>query len=163
MIDEVYRRNLTMGIPERWFGHTPLPEDIDACLERLVPLFKREGVLVAYIFGSLSMKGKNGGREPHDVDLGILTRDGSAHRLQDEIVRIIGTDRLDLIDLRRADPMLRFEILKKGRPTYIADMDSHEDFVLMTLQEYRDTEPMRTRQNRCLRRRMQRWVSESRG
>jgi hypothetical protein len=152
-----------MGIPERWFGHIPLPEDVETCIERMVPLFEREGVLLAYIFGSLSNKEGNGDKEPHDVDLGILTWEGSAHRLHDEITKILGTDRLDLIDLRMADPMLRFEILKKGRPIYTTGKDCQEDFILMTLQEYRDTAPMRRRQNQCLRRRMERWVSESRG
>lgn len=120
-------------------------------------------MLLAYVFGSLAKIGGNGVKEPHDVDLGVLTREGSAHRLTNDIIRTLGTDRLDLIDLRIADPMLRLEILRRGRPIYIADMDSHEDFVLMALREYRDTAPMRRRQNECLRRRMARWVSESRG
>jgi uncharacterized protein len=152
-----------MGIPERWIGYRPMPRDIERHLGRLIPLFEMEGVVLAYLFGSLSRNDGNSSREPHDVDLGILTLEGSAHRLHDEVTQILETDRLDLVDLRMADPMLRFEILRKGKPIYIADDDYKENFILMTLHEYRETEPMRRQQKVYLRERVAGWLSGLKG
>lgn len=62
-----------MSNPERWARHRPLPPDIDKRLENLTPLFKKEGVLLAYLFGSLAGKGEKTPRPPGDVDLAVLT------------------------------------------------------------------------------------------
>ncbi|MCR3883428.1 MAG: hypothetical protein NUK54_03520 [Methanothrix sp.] len=43
-----------MGIPERWARHRPLPEEIRASLDELAELFEEEGVILAYLFGSLA-------------------------------------------------------------------------------------------------------------
>ena len=48
-----------MGIKERWEGFAPLPEDIKSRLSGLMPLFVKEGILLAYLFGSLG-KGEGG-------------------------------------------------------------------------------------------------------
>jgi len=80
------------------------------------------------------------------VDLTLLTREGAAWELQEALVEFLGTDRLDLIDLRRASPVLRFEILSGGRP-----------YEMETLHLYRDTEPMRRRQREALKERMTAW------
>ncbi len=118
-----------MGIAGRWRRCRPLPAGIAAALEALEPLLVREGVLLAYLFGSLGR-----GQPGQDVDLAILARDAPAYRLRDKIAAALGTERLDLVDLGRAPPVLRFE--------------------LATLRLYRDTEPLRSQQREYLRRRM---------
>jgi predicted nucleotidyltransferase len=151
-----------MGIAERWAGHRPLPEEIRGSLEELTSLFEREGVILAYLFGSLARDETN--REPHDVDIAVLTggAEEPAWRLREKIVDALGTERLDLIDLRRASPVLRFEIIRSGRPLYVSDEVAKERFVLDTLHLYRDTAPMRRRQMEALKKRMMRWSEESR-
>lgn len=143
-----------MGIPERWAGHRPLPEEIRSSLEELSSLFEEEGVILAYLFGSLARE--ENAREPHDVDLAVLTAtpEEPAWRLRDKIVEALGTERLDLVDLRRASPVLRFEIVRSGKPLYISDEAAKERFVLDTLHIYRDTAPMRRRQMDALKKRM---------
>ena len=138
-----------MGITERWRGFRELPPDIEQALERLRPLFEREGVLLAYLFGSLSK-----GCMAQDVDLAILVQDAPAFRLRRAIAECLGTERLDLVDLRHASPVLRFEIVRTGRPLYVADEETQERFELATLHLYRDTAPLRRRQREYLRRRM---------
>ena len=140
-----------MSIAERWQRFRELPPDIEAALERLIPLFENEGVLLAYLFGSLSR-----GEAGQDVDLAVLTYDTPAFRLREAIADCLATERLDLVDLRRASPVLRFEILRTGRPIYAADEETQAQFELATLHLYRDTHPLRRRQSEILRRRMAR-------
>ncbi|MDF0591079.1 type VII toxin-antitoxin system MntA family adenylyltransferase antitoxin [Candidatus Methanocrinis natronophilus] len=151
-----------MAIPERWKGHRPLPEGIKGSLEELKPFFEREGVILAYLFGSLAKTGEVGGREPQDVDLALLTREKPVWKLRDEIADALGTDRLDIVDLRRASPVLLFEIIRSARLIYSSDEAVRERFVLDVLHLYRDTAPLRRRQRAALKRRMDRWCEESR-
>ena len=146
-----------MGIPERWKRHSPLPTDIEERLESLAPLLEKKGVLLAYLFGSLATKGEKAPRQPGDVDLAVLTEEEQAWRLQEALVEWLGTDRLDLVDLRRASPVLRFEILRGGRPIYISNEEIRERYEMETLHLYRDTEPMRRRQRVALKERMTAW------
>ncbi len=144
-----------MGITERWKRFKELPADIEQALGRLIPLFEREGVLLAYLFGSLSKR-----RTGHDVDLAILIRDGPAFRLREAITECLGTERVDLVDLRSASPVLRFEVIRTGRPFYVSNKEVQVRFELETLHLYRDTAPLRCRQREYLKRRMAQWSSE---
>lgn len=71
----------------------------------------------------------------------------------------LGTGRVDLVDLRRASPVLRMEILREGKPIWAVDEAAHERFVMETLRLYRDTESLRQRHREILRRRMAAWSS----
>ncbi len=74
----------------------------------------------------------------------------------------MGTERLDLVDLRRAPPVPRFEIIRTGRPLYVADEKTQERFEMATLHLYRDTAPLHRQQREYLRRRMVQWSSDER-
>ncbi len=71
------------------------------------------------------------------------------------ITECLGTERLDLVDLRRASPVLRFEILRTGQLLYAADQALSERFELATLRVYRDTAWLRRQQRAYLRERME--------
>jgi len=141
--------NVHMGIVERWRRFRELPSDIQEALGRLTPLFERPDVLLAHLFGSLS-KGQAG----QHVDLAVLIRDGPAFHLREAITSCLGTDRLDLVDLQRASPVLRFEIIRTGRPLYVTDKETQRNFELATVRLYRDTAALRRQQREYLRRRM---------
>ena len=143
-----------MGVAERWKRFRELPADIEQALEQLIPLFEREGVLLAYLFGSLSKR-----RAGQDVDLAILVQGAPAFRLREAIAECLGTERVDLVDLRSASPVLRFEIIRTGRPLYVADKETQERFELATLHLYRDTAPFRRQQREYLKRRIAQWSS----
>ena len=143
-----------MSIPERWTKFRQLPPNINQKLTRLIPLFEKEGVLLAYLFGSLGR-----GQAGHDVDLAILTRDRPAFRLRAAITDRLETERVDLVDLQRASPVLRFEILRTGQLLYAAAPVYSERFELATLRLYRDTAWLRRRQREYLRERMEQWSS----
>jgi predicted nucleotidyltransferase len=141
-----------MGTAERWRRFRELPPDTEGALGRLIPLFEREGVLLAYLFGSLSR-----GEQAHDVDLAILTQGKPAFQLRTAITEALQTERVDLVDLSRASPVLRFEVIRAGRPLYARDAETQERFELDTLHLYRDTAPLRQQQREYLKRRLAQW------
>lgn len=141
-----------MGIPERWRRFAPLPPGIEQSLDELLPFWERSGVRVAYLFGSMAVRG-----EGRDVDLAFLGGDTPVFRLRETITEHLGTERVDLVNLGSASPVLRFEILRTGRLLYASDEASLERFEMETLRIYRDTAPMRARQREYLRERMAGW------
>ncbi|HNX40414.1 MAG TPA: nucleotidyltransferase domain-containing protein [Methanothrix sp.] len=166
----------TLSNPERWKRHAPLPGDIKERLDSLAPILESGGVLLAHLFGSLagvdssSEEGREWGkregepqprkgRPPGDVDLAVLRRDGPAWEMEQALEEALGTDRLDLVDLREASPVLRFEVLRGGRLIYAPEEELRERFEMETLRLYRDTEPLRRRQRQALRERMEEWRS----
>lgn len=67
------------------------------------------------------------------------------------------TQRLDLVDLRRASPLLRFHVIRDGRLLYSHDDETLNRFELDTLHLYRDTAPLRRRHREILHERMDAW------
>lgn len=147
-----------MSTAERWYRFKELPADIEQRLGRLVPLLEQEGVLLAYLFGSLAR-----GSMAQDVDLALLMPEETpAFRLRQAITDCLGSQRLDLVDLRRASPRLRFEIISTGRSLYAADEEQRLQYELATLRLYHDTAYLRRKQGELLRRRMAQWSSDAR-
>lgn len=75
-----------------------------------------ENVLLAYLFGSTA----RGARQPiSDVDIAVLLKDNSLERQADVLWRTakalhVPEDRIDVVDLSRADLHLKYNILKEG-------------------------------------------------
>jgi predicted nucleotidyltransferase len=141
-----------VGIAERWKGFRELPEHMEQALDNLVPLFEQEGVLLAYVFGSLAK-----GRSAHDVGIAILIREKPAYTLRGKIYEYLGTERVDLVDLSKAPPLLRFEIVRSGRCLHARDKEVLNRFEMETIHLYRDTAYLRKRQLDVLKRRISRW------
>jgi hypothetical protein len=144
-----------MSISERWARVRQLPPDIKQKLPQLIPLFEREEVQLAYLFGSLSQD-----KRAQDVDLAILTQNQPAFHLREVITDCLNTERVDLVDLRNASPVLRFEILRTGQLLYAANEMLSEQFELDTLRLYKDTAWLRRHQETFLKERMKQWSSD---
>ncbi|MGH7549715.1 MAG: type VII toxin-antitoxin system MntA family adenylyltransferase antitoxin [Gemmatimonadota bacterium] len=144
-----------MAIAEKWKGFASLPPDLQARLEGLPRLLEERGVALAYLFGSAASP--SSGREVRDVDLAILTDGDPVEGLRMDIQDALGTERLDLVDLSGAGPVLRFEVVRAGGLLYARDDETLNRFEIETLHVYRDTAPMRRRQAEYLRERMRRW------
>lgn len=143
-----------MSNRERWKKLRSLPHNIEQKLKELIPLFQDEGVMLVYLFGSLR-KGLPG----NDVDLAVLMENKSAYHLRQIVAEKLGTERIDLVDLGSAPPLLRFEIIRTGRALYVADDAYRDNFELAALHLYRDTAPLRLRQKEYLKRRIDQWSS----
>lgn len=141
--------NSVVSITERWRRHEKLPEEIESRLATLPELFASQGVRLAYLFGSLA-RGDNG----NDVDVAILTDGDPAYLLRDDICEWLSTERVDVVDLRRASPVLRMEIVRTGDVLFATDGDVRLNFELETLRDYRDTAYMRDQQELLLRKRL---------
>lgn len=143
-----------MTTPEKWHRFRELPSDIRQRLPRLKSLLVEEGALLAYVFGSLVQTE----RPPQDVDLALLMpEDNPPYRLRSHINERLGTQRLDLVDLRRASPVLRFEVISSGYCLYAAGEDLQFEFEMNTIRVYQDTHYWRGQQEALLKERMQAW------
>lgn len=150
-----------MANPEKWHQFSPLPADIRDRLPRLTGLFAEEGVLLAYLFGSLVTDAP-----AHDVDLALLLPPDKQpalslpkrpFHLHTPITGILGTDRVDIVDLRRASPVLKFEIIRSGRCLYALDDDQQFLFETAVLRQYQDTAFLRHQQEIILKERTLQW------
>lgn len=90
-----------MGVRERYARQPPLPPDVIQRLGVLEALFRRYPVRLVYLFGSIA----RGDPRAADVDLAVLPEeDLSLPQLYADLSLALGTDRLDLVDLRSAPP-----------------------------------------------------------
>ncbi len=142
---------------KKWYRVAPLPDDIAQRLADLPSLLAQEGVLFAYLFGSLARRGQG-----NDVDLALWMRDEEKRpfHLRDTLTDFLGSQRLDIVDLHRASNTLRFEIISSGHLIYAADNDARLDFELETVRIYHDREIPRRRQEERLRHRLSQWLSD---
>jgi predicted nucleotidyltransferase len=144
-----------MATAAKWRKFQPLPPDIRERLTQLPALLDEQDVRLAYLFGSLAQ-----GDEGKDVDLALLTpKEKRPYRLRPILTAHLGTERLDIVDLRRAPPVLAFEIISEGQCLYAYDDEIQLQFELRTLRQYKDTAWLRRRQDRLLKERMKQWSS----
>jgi predicted nucleotidyltransferase len=62
----------------------------------------------------------------------------------------LGTDRLDLVDLRRADPLLAFGVARRGHPLFERRPGLFRDFQSLASRRYCDTDKLRRAQRRAI-------------
>jgi len=141
-----------MAIEERWRGLKPLPQGIRDKLGLLDPLFEGEGVLLVYLFGSLVK-----GEVASDIDLAVLPGNRDLGSLRVKVCDVLNTQRLDLVNLDTASPLLRFEIVKNGVLIFKKHDRVENDFELSVIREYRDTAHLRKSQAKTLEERTKRW------
>lgn len=150
-----------MANSEKWHKFKPLPTDIQERLPQLTALFIEEKVYLAYLFGSLAQNAA-----AHDVDLALLLPTAQTTALSlpkrpfhllPAITDILGTERIDIVDLRRASPALQFEIVRQGRCLFARDDDQQLQFETAVIRQYQDTAYWRRQQEQLLKARMQRW------
>lgn len=98
-------------------------EEIEKLKEKLNGI---DNVLLAYLFGS---QVEVPSWRESDVDVAVLLKDNSWEKLSylmEEIAETLGTstDKVDLVDLSRADDVLKYKVIKKG--TKLVDKSLYE-------------------------------------
>ena len=109
----------------------------------LEKIFKKEGVILAYLFGSAARE-KTGPLS--DIDIAVLfsskIKKGSYFdkrlRLASEIDRVLGIYKTEVICLNQAPPLLKHQIVCRGVPIYVSDSTLKRIFELRVLQEFED-------------------------
>lgn len=111
-------------------------------------------VEAVYPFGSHADGCAN---EQSDLDLGVV---GSPELLATDRVSMLadfvieGFDRVDLVFLDQADPVVRFEAVSRNRLLFRTPEFDHGSYVSRNLREYFDFEPYLKTQRRAMKERL---------
>lgn len=127
-----------------------MPVSRQLMMQRLADLPKAVPDLqLVVLFGSVA-KGRAGARS--DLDLAVQC-DGPADvdTLYLAIAPRLGTDRLDLVDLRRVGPLLSFQVARTGQLLFERNPGTFRQFQSLASRRYCDTEKLRRTQKRAIR------------
>jgi uncharacterized protein len=109
--------------------------------ERLSSLQQDETLELMVLFGS-SAKGKTHARS--DIDLAFSFRDKiDLIDLTNKVAISLGTDAVDVVDMRKASPLLRFAVAKTGRVLYEKTPGLFHSFCSLAFRVYVDTGKLR--------------------
>lgn len=129
--------------------------EINLLRQRIHGVLQRyPSVQAAYLFGSHA-KGQAGAGS--DVDLGLV---GPRAELQAQKLDILsdltanGLDRIDLVLLDGADPVLRFEVVHMNCLIYARPSFDHGSYFSRSLREFFDLEPYLRIQREAVKRRL---------
>jgi len=112
-------------------------QEIEAC--RVIAA-SREGLELLVLFGS---RARGEARHGSDWDFGYLAdKRFDPLDLLPPLVTALGTDRIDLVDLRRAGALLRFRAARDGRPIFEARPGRFQEFQLEAADFWCDVEPV---------------------
>lgn len=114
----------------------PGPEALQR-IETLAPLLERHGLQLVYLFGSAA--DQNRPRPCEDIDIATLPGPGYSFRsLYADLSQALGTDRLDIADLRHAPVTLQFEVVTRGRTLYCVSDQDRECFEQAVRNHFRE-------------------------
>ena len=115
----------------------------DVLASALRPVFERHGIALAVLFGSAA---RGTAHDGSDLDIGVEHRDGrrltliQLGRLLDDLAALSSAD-FDVVDLRSADCLVRFEIARDGRVLHEDASGRWTSFVGRTLVDHDDIAP----------------------
>jgi len=115
-------------------------------------LQKRDEVRVVYLFGSQASGTVN---NISDIDIGVLLNEdfvkesvyGYRADLTAELVSLLRTDKVDLVVLNQAPPLLSHRVVRDGIVLHCKDESERIAFEVKMLNRFLDTAPLRERQN----------------
>jgi predicted nucleotidyltransferase len=98
------------------------------------------GLELLLLFGSRARDEAHAGS---DWDVGYVAAAGmDVEALRAAVVDVLGTDRVDLVDLRRASGLLRYRAARDGRPVFEARPGLGDAFVLDAVRFWCDAAPL---------------------
>jgi len=117
--------------------------------ERLAPLFANPAIELVILFGSMAS-----GTGYAESDLDLAVRGNSVLdlvALTNDVTRLLHTDDVDLVDLRRASPLLMMEVAREGRLLYERTPGTYPAFCSLAHRRYVDTAKLRVAQRETIR------------
>lgn len=116
--------------------------------ERLAPIFTEEGMRLAILFGSHA-SGKV--HRQSDIDLAFLyDRPVDIVALTNRVIRLLHLNNIDVVDLRRASPLMKFSVIKNGTPLYEKEEGMLTDFYSLAFRMYVDAKKLRDAQKETI-------------
>ena len=113
----------------------------DEIKERLAPMFGDKGLKLVLLFGSV-VTGKTHKRS--DIDIAFLFENRvDILDLTNRVIRLLRTDNVDVVDLGRASPLLRFSAAKNYKVLYERTPGLFSEFYSLAFRRYVDTKKLR--------------------
>lgn len=121
---------------------------IDEIKERLRPLFKEEELELILLFGSVASRISH---KKSDIDLAFLfDKPLDILTLTNKVIKLLHTDNVDVVDLKRANPLLKFSIAKNGKLLYERSPGLFNEFYSFAFRRYIDTKKLRSAQGETI-------------
>ncbi len=117
----------------------------DEIKRRLTPVFSENGLKLVLLFGS-SVTGNV--HRQSDIDLGFLF-EGNVDilALTNKVIRLLKTDRVDVVDLKRASPLLKFSASRSCKVLFEKTPGLYNAFSSLAFRRYVDTKKLRDAQH----------------
>ena len=121
--------------------YDPFPPPPAATLEDLAALAAATpGLRLLVLFGS---RARGEARPASDWDFGYLGGEGfDPDALLADLITRLNTEHVDLVDLERANGLLRYHAAAEGKPLYEAEPDEFERFWFDAVTFWFDAEPI---------------------
>jgi predicted nucleotidyltransferase len=117
---------------------------IEEIKDKLTPLFEDEGLRLVLLFGS-AVSGEV--HKQSDIDLAFLfDRPVDILALTNKVIRLLHTDNIDIVDLRHANPLMKFSAVKNGILIYEREAGMFNGFYSLAFRMYVDTKKLRDAQ-----------------
>ncbi|MFN3533053.1 MAG: type VII toxin-antitoxin system MntA family adenylyltransferase antitoxin [Candidatus Brocadia sp.] len=117
---------------------------IEEIRKGLSPLFHDEGLRLVLLFGS-AVSGKM--HKKSDIDLAFLfDKPVDILALTNNVISLLHTDNVDVIDLKRTSPLLRYASVKNGMLLYEREPGMFNEFYSLAFRQYVDTKKLRDAQ-----------------
>ena len=117
----------------------------DEIRHRLEPLFLEDGLKLVLLFGS-SVTGNMHRRS--DIDIGLLFNgDMDTLALTNRVIRLLKTDKVDVVDLNRASPLLKFSASRNCQVLFEKTPGIFSTFNSLAFRRYVDTKKLRDAQH----------------
>lgn len=118
-----------------------------AVTQTVIEKLRAAGVTLAMLFGS---RATGRAKPASDWDLGIIGGNPAGRDLlQAELEQALGS-RVDLIDLRRAPPLLAMAVVREGKVLVDSTGSEFAQFASLSLRRYEDTRKLRKAQDESL-------------
>lgn len=117
-------------------------------VKRLAPLCARQDIQLVVLFGSAAT-GRTHRRS--DLDLAILgDQPLDLIELTNQVICLTHINDVDLVDLRRASPLLAMEVVRHGRMLYERSLGLYAQFCSLAYRRYADTAKLREGQKQVI-------------
>ena len=122
---------------------------------RLKPLFAHRDLRLILLFGSAA-SGRT--HKKSDLDIAFLF-DGPVDILDltNTVAGLLRNDAVDVIDLRRASPLLKFSAVKNGMLLYEREPGMFNEFYSLAFRMYADTKKLRDAQAEAIKSFLRAW------
>ena len=126
-----------------------VPERVDSTLRDAASRVARAaGLRLVVMFGSTARFVAS----PEDLDLAVLASDPvDAVELTNRFTTLLGFQEVDVVDLRRADPVLLVQVAQEGIPLFESAPGEFASFCSLATRRFADTRKFRDAEREAIR------------